>query len=148
MTPPFEANGLLPAGVHAADWSEFQDRFAWNEARTRQLNGLSRAALLAVAGCKYLYVDGSYVTNKEEPGDFDACWDEHGVELGVLDPVILDLSNRRAAQQARFGGALLPANMVASDSGLTILESYMRDLETGKPKGIIRLGLPHVQEPD
>ena len=25
------------------------------------------------AGCKTVYVDGSFVTDKERPGDFDAC---------------------------------------------------------------------------
>jgi hypothetical protein len=92
---------------------------------------------LARAGCARLYVDGSCVTAKEIPGDFDACWDEEGVARGLLDPVILDLSNRRRAQQERFGGALFPSRLVDAESGMTILESYMLELGTGEPKGII-----------
>jgi hypothetical protein len=53
---------------------------------------------------------------KDEPGDFDACWDPAGTDLDVLDEVILDLSSGRARQKARFGGELFP-NVVESGSG-------------------------------
>jgi hypothetical protein len=61
-------------------------------------------------------VNGSFVTAKEEPADFDACWDSQGVDLDALDPVLLDLSAGRASQKARFGGELFP-NVVESQSG-------------------------------
>ena len=36
-----------------------------------------RAALesLKSAGCRTVYLNGSFVTSKEAPNDFDACWD-------------------------------------------------------------------------
>jgi hypothetical protein len=106
----------------------------------RQLHGLAQAALsLREAGCTRLYVDGSFVTSKEEPGDFDACWDEDGVDRGRLDGVILDLTEKRAAQQAKFGGALFPAHLFDQGSGMTILESYQIDPISHQPKGIVML---------
>ena len=41
------------------------------------------------AGCLTVYLNGSFVTNKEVPNDFDACWEEDGVDPAVLDPVLL-----------------------------------------------------------
>ena len=43
------------------------------------------------ASCQTGYLDGSFVSSKLEPGDFDACWDEKGVDLDKLDPVLLNI---------------------------------------------------------
>ena len=45
------------------------------------MDGL-RAALenLKRAGCRTVYVNGSFVMNKYVPNDYDACWEEAGVE--------------------------------------------------------------------
>ena len=41
------------------------------------MNGL-RAALVNLkgAGCQTAYINGSFVTRKELPNDYDACWEE------------------------------------------------------------------------
>lgn len=54
--------------------------------------------------------------------DFDACWDTDGVDLDTLKPVLLDLSRRRTAQKARFGGHLFP-NVAEAQSGLVFSSS-------------------------
>ena len=56
------------------------------------------------AGCKTVYVDGSFVTGKERPGDFDACWEEEGVDPTILDPVLLTFDAGRATQKAKYMG--------------------------------------------
>ena len=84
-------------------------------------------------------VERQFVTTKDEPGDFDACWDQTGVDLGVLDPVLLDLSAGRAAQKARFGGELFP-NVTERGSGLVFAEFFQNDRETGR-KGIVVIDL-------
>jgi hypothetical protein len=54
------------------------------------IDGLADAVtVLAEAGCRRLWLNGSFVTTKDEPGDFDACWDQTGVDLDTLDPVLL-----------------------------------------------------------
>ena len=141
MLPVFDPDsGRLPPGEHVASWDEVVERFGWNEIRRRLLDGLAEVLeLLAEAGCQRIWLNGSFVTAKDEPGDFDACWDTGGVDLDALDPVLLDLSNHRAAQKARFGGELFP-NVVESQSGLSFVEFFQNDRDTSR-KGIVVLHL-------
>ena len=85
------------------------ERFGWNERRRRLIDGLGDVVTaLAEAGCRRLWLNGSFVTAKDERGDFDACWDQTDVDLDLLDPVLLDFSDGRRAQKNRFGGELFP----------------------------------------
>ena len=60
-----------------------------------------RAALgnLKGAGCRTVYINGSFVTSKELPNDYDACWEETGVDPEALDPVLLTFDPGRAMQK-------------------------------------------------
>lgn len=50
--------------------------FGQTPRREQLLIGLLTAIrLLKLARCRTVYVDGSFVTAKPAPGDFDACWD-------------------------------------------------------------------------
>ena len=110
------------------------------------MSGLKHALeLLSAAGCQTVYVDGSFVTSKDSPGDFDGCWDVMGVDAQLLDPVLLDFSDGRSAQKARFGGELFPAQLPNGPSGRTFLEFFQTDKQTGDPKGIIALDLREWQ---
>ena len=40
---------------------------------------------LRAAGCKRAYIDGSFITTNEHPGDFYVCWDLDGVDFDVID---------------------------------------------------------------
>ena len=84
-----------------------------------------------------MWLNGSFVTSKEEPGDFDACWDTDGVDLDALNPVILDLSAGRAVQKSRYGGELFP-NVIEAESGLVFAEFFQNERDTGR-KGIVVL---------
>ncbi|MGQ0623791.1 MAG: DUF6932 family protein [Sporichthyaceae bacterium] len=138
MLPPFDAAGRLPDGEYPADWQEVVERFGWNERRRRLLDGLAEAIdLLVAAGCVRVWLNGSFVTAKDEPGDFDACWDTDGVDLDALDPVLLDMSAGRATQKQRFGGELLP-NVIETRSGLSFADFFRNDRDTGR-KGIVVL---------
>lgn len=103
MIPRFDDHGRLPLGEHTATWEEIVERFGWNPHRRRLLDGLSDGLqALAAAGCRQVWLDGSFVTSKDEPADFDACWDLEGVDLDRLDPVLLDLSAGRTAALRRL----------------------------------------------
>lgn len=65
-------------------------------------------AALNRAGCSRVYIDGSFVTVKREPGDYDACWDIDGVNVEALDSVFLDFSKGRAAQKRKYFGEFSP----------------------------------------
>ncbi len=142
MIPAFGAGGNLPPGIHPASWDEIVTRYATNTRRRELLDGLLDALRsLKAAGCRVAYLDGSFVTAKELPGDFDACWEVAGVDASRLDRGLLDFSNRRAAQKARYGGELFPAETAAEPAGTTFLDYFQHDRDTGQPKGIIAIDL-------
>lgn len=138
MIPSFEPSGLLPPGIHQASWEEFVARFGWTPRRLALLAGI-KAALdaLRTAGCRRAYIDGSFVTTKEAPGDFDGCWEVDGMDLALLDPVFKTFTNLREAQKMKFGGEMFPADAPADLDGTRFLQFFQRDRGTGAAKGII-----------
>lgn len=140
--PPFREGGNLPPGIHDATWDEIVARFGITEWRRELLAGLREALeSLRAAGCRGVYVDGSFVTAKEIPGDFDACWEMAGVDADVLDPVLLEFANARAAQKERFRGECFPAEAIADPDGTRFVDYFQRDKLTGEPKGIVAVDL-------
>lgn len=125
-----------------ATWDEIVARFGWNAERTRLLEGLRRALeSLKAARCQTAYLDGSFVTEKDVPGDFDGCWEAGGVDPRLLDPVLLDFSSRRAAQKTKFGGELFIANRAATRAGTRFMDFFQQDKTTGAAKGILAIDL-------
>jgi len=145
VIPLFEKNGLLPAGVHwAISMDDLSARFGSNGHRQRLLRGFSRAAdSLAGAGCSSLFLDGSFVSAKEYPDDYDACWETTGVDLARLDPLFLDFNNLRARQKARFFGEFFPvlARAESSSPFRTFFEFFQTDKVSGEAKGIVGIKL-------
>ena len=143
--PPFREGGNLPPGIHDATWDEIVARFGTTALRRELLPGLREALeSLRVAGCRRVYLDGSFVTATEIPGDFDACWEMAGVDADLLDPVLLEFANARAAQKERFRGELFPAEAIAAPDGTRFLDYFQRDKLTGEPKGIVALDLEEL----
>jgi hypothetical protein len=141
MIPEFDKRGNLPPGIHHATWNEIVTRYATNVRCRELLDGLLDALRsLKSAGCATAYLDGSLVTSKNHPGDFDACWESDGVILNRLDPELLTFSDGRAAQKARYGGELYPAEWPADADGTTYLDFFQRD-RLKQQKGIIALDL-------
>jgi hypothetical protein len=144
VIPPFEARGFLPPGIHWVDWAEITARFSSNAHRAKLLKGLRKALEnLHKAGCRVVYLDGSFITLKDFPNDYDACWEIESTDLSRLDPVFLDFSNRRAAQKTKYFGEFFPAHAKAEASPpyRAFLSFFQTDKETGLPKGIIGLRL-------
>jgi hypothetical protein len=143
--PKFNTDGNLPPGIHLVGWPDFEQRFAITPHRRQLVNGLSSAlSVLRTAGCQRVYIDGSYVTRKEVPNDYDAAWEPGGVDLMLLrslEPVFFDFTNLRAAQKAKFLGEFFPSSVVADSVGTTFLDFFQVDKATGNAKGIIALDL-------
>jgi len=138
-------SGNLPKGIHESTWDEIEARFGTNDRRRELLEGLRRAVIsLRDAGCLRVYIDGSFVTAKERPGDFDGCWEVAGVDPDLLDPVLLTFVDARAEQKARFGGELFPAEASADPHGTRFLDYFQQDKLTGEPKGIVSLDLKEL----
>jgi hypothetical protein len=133
---------VLPPGMHAASLEDVAAAFATNAWRRELFDGLVLASgKLRLAGCPAIHLDGSFVTGKPRPGDFDACWDPTGVDPAKLDPVFLEFANGRAAQKAAFKGEFFPSSMMCVDVGEAFVKFFQLDRFTGKQKGIISIPL-------
>lgn len=145
MIPEFDENGNLLPGIHWATWEEFVNRFGTTPRRLRMIEGLKTAMeQLQSAGCQTIYIDGSFVTNKSNPGDFDACWDSDGVDINYLEsiaPTLYNFAHKRAEQKARYRGEIFPSNYPANSYGTTYLDFFQFDTRTDTHKGIIAIDL-------
>ncbi len=132
---------ILPPGMHAATLDEVEQRFATNPARRGLFEGLLLAAWsLYLAGCARIYLDGSFVTAKPNPRDYDACWDPAGVDPNKLDLVFRDFANKRQAQKEKFRGEFFPSTMLNKPSQ-PFLDFFQVDRFTGMKKGILLIVL-------
>lgn len=142
MIPEFGPGGNLPPGVHWATWDELCERCGTTPWRRHLLVGLQLALEnLRNAGFHTAYVDGSFVSSKVEPGDFDACWEESGVDLEAVDSTLLTFADGRAAQKAKYGGELFPASAIAGFEEGVFLDFFQTDKDSGARKGIVALDL-------
>ncbi len=93
MIPAFDpTTGALPPGDHRATLGDIGRRLAFSPRRRWLLKSL-RAAVNAFwdAGIEEIYIDGSFCTEKPDPGDIDGYWVEP--DQGVyerLDPYLTD----------------------------------------------------------
>ena len=141
MLPDFDpTTGHLPPGVHPAPWSQIRLRFGTNIHRNRLLDGLQRALHhLAQAGCRSVLLDGSFVSNKPLPNDYDVAWDPAGVDPDQLDPVLLNMTNQRAAMKITYGGEFFPASARAAP-GVCFRDFFQTD-RNGTAKGVVEIDL-------
>jgi len=132
VIPPFDERGNLPPGIHLARWAEILERFGENQWRRDLLEGVGRAAReLRDAGCRRVWLDGSFVTDKEFPADFDLCYELVSTQVDLMTPQLLD---RRTAKEV-YGGDILPTH-----PPLSFLGFFQRDRD-GRPKGIVEIDM-------
>ena len=133
---------ILTSGIHQLTLVNFREIFVFNDIRRKQFHGLIRGLQsLKLAGCSTVYIDGSYVTKKPNPGDYDACWDHANVDQHKLDAVLTDFSNERAAQKNKYEGEFFPAYVAADSKGTIFLDFFQVEKNSGQAKGIIQLNL-------
>jgi len=149
LIPPFDADtGALPPGDHQATLGEIAARFGFTLRRRWLLKGL-RAAVEALwaAGVQQIFVDGSFCTEKPDPGDIDGYWVEP--DDGVyerIDPYWIDfqlvavahLGMRKWRMWIDHGVEFFvhPAMQPAPELGFP--EFFRRDRD-GRARGIIQV---------
>ncbi|MDT8447451.1 MAG: hypothetical protein RRB13_11220 [bacterium] len=139
MIPNFEASGNLPPGKHLATFEEVKDRFGGNARRIWLLEGLARLLEeLKKGDCLQVWLDGSFVTSKETPGDYDLCWDIYGVDLAKIDDRLF-LGSKRSERKEIYRGDIF-ANQIEGGSGKPFEEFFQLDRD-GNPKGILVIRL-------
>lgn len=137
---PDQKTGYLPPGVFGARWCEVVARWTGNSHRARLAAGLLAACRnLAGAGCMELLLNGSFVTEKPLPGDYDAAWETAGVDPHRLDPVLLKFGNRRSEMKAKYLGDLFPASAPAAPG--VLYRDFFRTDRDGFEKGIVLVDL-------
>lgn len=91
--PELQENGLLPQGLHLASLDEIEERFGRQTNRRRTLFERLRTfvGLARRVGAHRMFVDGSYVTAKPNPGDVDVV-----IWVGDRFFQLLDSDNEQA----------------------------------------------------
>ncbi|MDF5720895.1 MAG: hypothetical protein PUP91_10520 [Rhizonema sp. PD37] len=98
-------------------------------------------AQLKAAGCRRAYINGSFVTHKLVPEDFDMCWDRDDVDINCLRqkaPIILNFYEKET-QKAKYKGEIYPSDQPIDESTMSI-DFFQRDREQNR-KGIIAIDL-------
>lgn len=82
--PEFDSStGNLPEGDHVASWAEINKRFGWSFRRRELLRELELVLRgLRTFGVGRCWLDGSFVTRKDRPGDIDVvCLPPDGADI-------------------------------------------------------------------
>lgn len=135
--PPLQINGELPPGEHHATLDEIELVYgSTNDRRKLLMRGLRDAALqFAHAGVKTIWINGSFVTDKDMPNDIDGCWAySSSVVIDSVDPVFLRCS--RQAMKEKFGLDFFIAHIIEAASGLPFPKFFQVN-RNGDPKGIL-----------
>ena len=177
VLPRFTENGLLPPGDHTLAIDELRDSYlvdgeglgipTWNSTRRAQLveNLELFVRQLWQVGVENIFVNGSFVTNKPDPGDIDAYFEcafaDYPltlVKLMQLEPSLpWDLTHRPIHRRTgapkpvmwhRYRVELLPRFIdyptptgIFDENGkeLELVELFRRDRGSSRPKGIVQL---------
>jgi len=147
MVLGFNNEGALPEGVHELSLEDFKLMFVYNNRRTQIFEGfLVLLKDLRAINCRVVYVDGSFVTSKEQPGDIDVCWeDDEEINWDLLDsnyPIFFDMNPPREAQQRRYHADVFPGSFYVGRSGILFKDFFQQHKETGNKKGIIKINIP------
>ena len=149
MIPAFDLNtGALPPGDYRATLQEIAERLGFTPRRRWLLKGL-RAAVEAfwVAGIEEIYVDGSFCSEKPDPGDIDGYWVEP--DPGVydrIDPYWIDFDPILVPQMRKWKWRMWvdhgleffihPAMLAKADLAFP---QFFRQDRDGQPRGVIRV---------
>ena len=134
--PAVLPNGELPPGEHQASLDDIEARYGVStDCRKLLMQGLQKAARnFELSGVSTLWINGSFITDKEEPNDIDGCWEyTSAIDTKKLDPVFL---GSRKEIKKKYGLDFFIANFIEAGSGLPFPKFFQVN-SNGDPKGII-----------
>lgn len=143
MIPEFTENGLLPPGIYETALGELHEKMGWSRRRLALLEGLEGALeLMAASGVRRVYVDGSFVTDKDRPNDIDGCYDlQEGAtaeELEAMAPIFPPSPANRAKAKEIYGVDFFPAAATELGSGQPFIRFFQKDRQ-GRERGVLAL---------
>lgn len=140
--PELNENGCLPSGIHDASLDELRERFGETSRRRALLKNLDQYLneLRKWPVAQAVIVDGSFVTEVEEPNDIDLVLilrDDYDLSRSV-SPFEYNLRSRRRVQKI-FGLDLFVVrpNSVDYDRFVDFF-SQIRN-QPGQTKGLVRV---------
>lgn len=144
----FELNNYLAPGIYSLSWSEISNELGWNVYRKTLIDGLKNGLIaLKNCGCKMAYIDGSFVSQKARPGDFDVCYEESGMDFAKLkkdyEPLTI-FANMRELQKTIYKGEFFRANDLADLLTGVNFRTFFQQIKYSFPveyKGIISINL-------
>jgi hypothetical protein len=97
---------------------------------------------LKAAGCKRIYLNSSFVSEKKNPVDYDLCWESENVDVGLLDPLFAEvryLLPPRQEQKDKYSGEIIIT--IPNHPLFDHLSYFQQDDRTGDSKGIVAINL-------
>lgn len=147
--PAFRADGWLPEGHHKATWEEITERFGGDASSDKRLQVARRFfawrdACRAAGLSGTLVVNGSFISQKSEPGDIDCIF--------VYAPACAEVLKRSEAarilvdyQSCKAAGIgdifVFPQTAVDAYPEFCRLDGFDLHKLTGKPKGVVEVAL-------
>lgn len=143
MLPSFNNAGVLPPGVWPCELAELAQRFAVFRCTDRQLQLYDQMNellydTLRTGVVTEVIVDGSFVTDKDEPNDIDLVlgllpgFDLEAAPFWIVN--VLDINSLKR----RYGFDVKIA-VVGSGKYLFWLDFFQQVRDTGERKGVVRL---------
>ncbi len=133
----------MPPGIYETDFEELNEKMGWSRRRLALLDGLETALeLMAASGVRRVYLDGSFVTEKDRPNDIDGCYDVEagatGEQLEGMAPIFPPSSDNRAKAKEMHGVDFFPAAATELGSGQPFLRFFQKDRQ-GRNRGVLAL---------
>ena len=144
MIPDFYDGNFLPDGDHDATWSDVQQRFGSGARRRALCDQMSKLIYLA-RGCGFreVYLFGSFISGKPEPGDIDLLWVYRSSTYESLSEGCRELLNY-AIMKRRLGWDLF---CCSDDPNVVsyMLTGWRMNKAKDKTRGIIRIDLENFE---
>jgi hypothetical protein len=149
LIPPFDPEtGGLPPGDHQATLDEIRKRLGFTPRRRWLCKGLYAAVgAFWKAGIEEIYIDGSFCTEKPDPGDVDGYWVEPDLEVyDRIDPYWVDFTPLFVATARRWKwrmwadhGVEFFIHPAMEATGDEAFPEFFRHDRAGRPRGVIRV---------
>jgi hypothetical protein len=142
MPLPILENGILPPGEHLATLDEVEIIFgSQNDRRQNLMRGLRLACeMFQKANVNRIWIDGSFVTEKEYPNDIDGCWgstNSKKIQWQKIDQVF---AGDRQNMKNKYGLDFFYADFIEAASGKPF-PKFFQTSRDGDVKGIILITL-------
>jgi len=145
MLPNYDENEFLPEGVWDCSLEELQTRFAAFRRSDRRLKLFAElekflAEIIKTNWVKEIIIDGSFVTEKEEPNDLDIILALHKSTANIETPFWIEntLDRTRLAKKYKFDVMVV---LDQSRKYQVNLDFFQQVRQSDLRKGVVRLTL-------